>query len=307
MPEGPILAPSRGSGLLPRRLSGFIFEDAEQASAVQRVVPREPLPGEGVAIPVITGRPTAAWVAEGGRKPLSDASTSTLIMDPKKLAVIVPFSREFLRTDRVDLFGRLRPMIAEAFAYAFDVATVLGISTPFPDYLAETTHTVELGTAAQGSGGVYTDLVEALGLPPTTDSRFRVRAWLADTTAEVELLQAVDTSGRPLLTNGPTGDLGPNLIGRPFAYMEDLFQPIGANATWEANEGIRLMGFDPRRARWGVGSDIEYTLLQEATLVKADNSLLHLAQDNLAAIRAEAEYGWVVENVQSAVKVLDRA
>ena len=118
----PIVKSGVGTDLLPRDVADFIFERVAQTSAVQALVPEEPLTGAGKAIPVMTGRPVAGWVSEGGRKPVSDATMSTKVMDPKKLAVIVPFSKEYLRDSRINLMNYLRPQIAEAFAIAFDAA-----------------------------------------------------------------------------------------------------------------------------------------------------------------------------------------
>lgn len=305
--QNPILHSTRGGGLLPRQLSGFIFEDAERQSAIMQRAGREDLPMEGVSVPVITGRPTAGWVAEGNRKPLSNASVGVKVMDPVKLSTIVPFSEEWLRTDSVNLFERLRPLIAEAFAYAFDTATLLGVNTPFDNHLAETTNEVVLGTAAQADGGIYQDFVSAIGAVLNSSSpgrRNRITGWVVDDIIEPVLLGATDTQGRPLMVAGTDGGVGSTLIGRPWADTDALYSEAEAGPdTITAVEEVIAIGGDFRRAKWGAGGSIEYRLLDQATLAQSDGTLLHLAQENLAALRAEAWYGWVVENPQAFVRV----
>lgn len=302
----PIVSPGRGTDLLPRRLAGFIFEDAERGSVVQQLSRREDLPGSGVAIPVMTGRPVAGWVAEGGRKPVSDATVGTRLMDPKKLAVIVPFSREFLRNDRTNLFTMLRPKIAEAFAEAFDLAALLGVNTPFTRFAAETTNVVALGASTPAQGGVYKDLVNAIAAVASSGRRRRLTGWAFADTAEPILLGSVDANGRPILTQGE-GTIGNSLLGRPMGYTDALPAEVDNDAVLEGLEGTVGIAGDWRKTAYGVGSDIEYSISEEASIELANATVLHLWQDNLVALRAEAEYGWVMDDVQAMVRLRDAA
>lgn len=132
--------PAFGATLFPRQISDMIFEDVARTSIVQQLARRVNLPASGVAIPITTGKPTAAWVAEGGRKPASNATVSTKLMDPKKLVTIVVFSKEYLRSDPTKLFQMIRPQIAEAFGDAFDAAAIHGTNSPFADDLSAALH-----------------------------------------------------------------------------------------------------------------------------------------------------------------------
>lgn len=298
----PIVSPARGTDLMPRKLAGFIFEDAERDSVVQQLAQRTELPGSGVAIPVMTGTPTAGWVAEGGRKPVDDATVGTRIMDPKKLAVIVPFSEEFLRNDRTNLFTMLRPKIASAFSEAFDLAALLGVATPFTRYLAETTNEVELGTRPVAEGGTYRDLVDAIRAVAASGRRRRLTGWAFADEVEATILGSVDANGRPLLTPGD-GTVGNRILGRPMGYTDAL--PTPDNVAGGDLDGVVGIGGDWRKAAYGVGSDISYSISTEASIELANGTVLHLWQDNLVALRAEAEYGFVVDDVQAFVRILD--
>lgn len=56
------------------------------------------LPGRGLTIPVITGDPTAEWVAETGVKPVSNGTPGTKLMQAFKIAVIETFSKSSQET-----------------------------------------------------------------------------------------------------------------------------------------------------------------------------------------------------------------
>lgn len=289
MAEAAITRPAAGSSLLPRAISEMIFEDARADSAVMRLARRVPLPFAGVAVPFISGTVAAGWVAEGGRKPVSDATVGNLTIDPKKLSVIVPFSIEYLRSDTIDLLDELRPAIAEAFAVAFDAAALHGTSTPFTAYLAQTTNTREMGTAAAAAGGVYTDLVEGMRL--VVADGYRVRGFAFSDLAELDLIGAIGTDGRPLLVDVGDGAIGQRLLGRPVVFHE------GVGLTT-----VRGFGGDFSKAAWGAVGEIEYDVSEEATLTLTDASTINLWQDNMVALRAEAWYGWAVRDLNAFVR-----
>ena len=54
---------------LPSDISSEILQKTQDESAIMRLARRITLPGNGVTIPVISGDPTATWVAETGVKP----------------------------------------------------------------------------------------------------------------------------------------------------------------------------------------------------------------------------------------------
>lgn len=80
---------------LPEAVASEILAKTQEASAVMRLARRVDLPGNGLQIPVIVSDPTADWVTETGKKPVSNPEISKKIMQAYKLAVIVPFSMEF--------------------------------------------------------------------------------------------------------------------------------------------------------------------------------------------------------------------
>lgn len=288
-----------GPNLLPREITDLIFEDVARTSVVQQLAGRINLPRGGVTIPIVTGKPTAGWVSEGNAKPVSDAALDVKLMDPKKLAVIVLFSKEYIDSDNNLMFSQVRDQIREAFADAFDAAAIHGTNTPFTNYIAETSKSVELGTAAAGDGGVWADLVSGLKL--LTDDRKMLTGFAADPTAEPILMASVDGNGRPILVDTNSAGIGQRLLGRPVAFGE------GVGGGEVVDQDVRLVGGDWRKVKWGVGSDITFDVSKEASVKLADNSVVSLWQSNLIGVLAEVEYGFVVGDADAFVLYNDAA
>lgn len=286
------------SGFLSPDRSAPIFEAAARQSVVQRLVRRVPLGINGTEIPVVTGKIQAGWVAEGGQKPASEGSMSLKTITPKKIAAIAVVSAEVVRANPGGYMDQLRPQIGEAFATAFDAAALHGTSSPFGagNNLSATTKSVELGTTTAANGGTHGDIVAGLELL-VADGK-RLTGFAFDDTAEPLFLTSVDTTGRPLYVESPYDETAPaarsgRLIGRP-AFMGE---GVG-------NGTLQGFGGDWSQAAYGVVGGISYDVSTEAT-VTINGTLTSLWEHNLVAVRAEAEYGWLVNDVEAFVKYVD--
>jgi HK97 family phage major capsid protein len=295
------------SGFITPEQAGPIFQRAARASVVQRLAPQVPLGPSGVTVPVVTGRPTANWVAEGGRKPATKGATTPKSIVPKKVAAILVESKEVVRLNPGGYVRSAQNGLADAFALAFDYATLHNIggdgtgTGPFATYIDQTTSTVELGTASQGTGGTYADLVSGMAKVQShigpDGRRARLTGWAFDDVMEAALLLSVDTTGRPIYIDTPLTDTvalrGGRLIGRD-AYMGE------AVATPDATSVVGYAG-DWSQCAWGVIGGITYDISTQAT-VTINGALVSLWENNLVAILAEAEYGWLCNDPGNFVK-----
>jgi HK97 family phage major capsid protein len=297
------------AGFLDPAEAGPIFERAAQISVVQRLVRQVPLGINGTEVPVVTGRPSAAWVSEGGTKPASSGAMTLKTIAPKKLASIMVVSAEVVRANPGNYVATMRESLAEAFALAFDQAALhdagpdgTGGAGPFATYIDQTTKVQELGATPAANGGVYRELVAAIDNVVTdadaSGRRYRLNGWALDTVTEPTLLLSVDSNGRPLFVDTPFADTttarGGNLIGRP-AFMgegvstQDLTSVVGYGGDWS-------------QAAWGVIGGISYKVSTEAA-VTINGSLTSLFEHNLVAILAEAEYGFLCNDPEAFVKL----
>ncbi len=80
---------------------------------------------------VLTDGPGAYWVGEGERIKTSGATWIHPEIEAKKLAVIIPVTKEKLEDTTISVFEELKPEIAEAFYRAIDAACIFGTNSPF--------------------------------------------------------------------------------------------------------------------------------------------------------------------------------
>lgn len=280
-------------GFIKPEQAAPIFDEAMKSSVVQQLSRRVPLAASGVEFPIVTSKPTANWVGEGGKKPTTEAALGLVPMKPKKLAAIAVSSAEVVRADPGGYSATLRALLAEAFATAFDLATLHNIggdgtgTGPFDHYVAETAQKVDLGAS------LYDDLVS--GIDVLLKGKKRARGFAFDSMEETAFLAAKDTAGRPLFVEPHYTDTAQTVqSGRLLNRASFLGDGVG-------NGNVKGFVGDWTKTAWGVVGGITFDVSTQAT-VTINGELTSLWEHNLVAIRAEAEYGFVVADKDAFVK-----
>lgn len=270
---------NRSAITLPSDISTEILQKTQEESAVMKLAKQITLPGRGVTIPVITGDPEAEWVAETGEKPVSNPSLSTKLMSAYKIAVIEPFSKEFLR-DSASLYDALVKRLPACLAKTFD-ATVFGkVNAPgqnFDTFAGCDTHSIIASnnhTTYEGLVEAYTDVTENDGL---------LNGWVLSPKAKGILMAATDADGRPLFLNNASESAIGSILGSPVelskgAYVAGDPDVVGIAGDWS-------------QAVYGTVEGIQIDVSDQATL-KVGNDLVNLWQRNMIALRAEIEVGF---------------
>ena len=117
--------------------------------------------------------------------------------------------------------------------------------------------------------------------------------------------RATDSIGRPLFIDGTLTEVSSvitpgRVMGRP-AYLGDGIATDIVAGTPNTG-GIIGFGGDWSKAVWGVVGGITYDVSTEAT-VTLGTDLVSLWEHNLVAIRAEAEYGWLLQDKDAFVAI----
>lgn len=262
---------NRSNITLPADVSAEIIQKTQDASAVMSFARRVTLPGRGVAIPVITGDPDAEWVAETGKKPVSNSTLSTKILQPYKLAVIETFSMEFVR-DAKALYDALVARLPLALAQKFD-ATVFGnVTAPGSNF-----DTLGAVTAQSLGSDAYAALVAA-----DTDIASNggiANGWVIAPQGKGKLLGTVDTTGRPLFINNVADGGIPQILGASTkvakaAYKDDTVDTLGFVGDWT-------------QAIYGTVEGVQISISDQATVGE-----INLWEQNMVAVRAEIEIGF---------------
>ncbi len=286
------------SGFLNRDQSAAIFERAARSSAVQQLSPQIQLGANGQSIPIVTGKLSAGWVAEGAQKPASKGALALKNMDPKKIATIAVVSAEVVRANPGNYMNIIKNQVGDAFATAFDAAALHGTASPFSTFVAQTTKSVELGTSVQTAGGIHGDINAGLSL--LVNDGKRLSGFALDDRFEPLLNGAVDAAGRPIYIDSPVVEnAGPfrqgRLLGRSAFIGEGVYNATGS---------VLGFGGDWSQTAWGAVGGISYKVSTEAT-VTINGELVSLFENNLVAILAEAEYGWLVNDPQAFVEYVN--
>jgi len=259
---------------LPPEVAAEILAKTQEASAVMSLARQIQLPGRGVSIPVITSDPEAAWVGETDAKPVSNPSLSTKVMEPYKLAVIVPFSNEF-RRDAAALYDELVRRLPLALAAKFDATVIGAVQAPgsnFDTFAAATAQVIGTNTY-DGLVAADTDIATHGGI---------LNGFALSPQGKGVLLAAKDGTERPLFINSVAEGAIPMVLGAPVAINKGMY-----NATGKV---LGVAG-DWSQAMYGTVEGVVIDYSSDATLTSG-NTTINLFQQNMFAVRAEIEIGF---------------
>ena len=273
---------------LPTDIAQEVMQKTQEASAIMRLARRINLPGRGLTIPVITGDPEAAWVAETGAKPVSNPSLSQKVMQAYKLAVIVPFSDEF-RRDLPALYDAIVERLPGALALKFD-QTVMGAAVKpgenfdsFANCTAQSIVPAQGHTAYDGLVAAYADIAAHNGV---------LNGFGVSPAAMGILLASTDSVGRPLFTNG-VGEGNVNRILGASVYEGRGLYKAGAAGEGTAAGTPAVVGVagDWTQAMYGTVEGVQIRFADQTGLTIASEQV-NLWEHNMFAVRAEIEVGF---------------
>ena len=260
---------------LPAEVSAEIMQKVQLDSAVMKLAKRIDLPGRGASINVITSDPEASWVGETEAKPVSNPGVATKVMSAYKLAVIVPFSKEF-RRDAESLYNALVERLPRALAAKFD-ATVLTGSAPGSNFdtLASVTAQAIGSDAYGGLVAADTDVATNGGI---------MNGVVLSPQGKGILLASKDETGRPLFINSVAEGAVPMVLGARTELSKGAYKSGSPNV-------VGIVG-DWTQALYGTVAGVEISISEDATLDLGDGNVINLFQQNMFAVRAEIEVGF---------------
>lgn len=277
------------NGQVPTETATEMVGEIVQNSAVMQLAKAEEMTSPKKVISYLAGGVGAYWVGEGEKIQTSKPQWLEATIEAKKLGVIIPVSKEFLKWNQRDFFNEVRPLIAEAFYTKFDQAALFGTNTPYA-----AGHNILAAAAAAGNSVAHIDsepmyqqlnglvgLVEDAELDP--DAIATVRSLKQMFRGEL------DTTGRPIFTNGD-GTAPDNIVGLPIAYVN--------GKSFDKTKALAFAG-DWDYARFGILQDFEYSISTDATLstvVGEDGKPINLYERDLIALRVTAHFAFMVLN-----------
>lgn len=243
------------------------------------------LPGRGMQIPVISGDPEAAWVSETGLKPVSNPTLDKKVMQGHKLAVIVPFSDEFAR-DAASLYDALIARLPGVLAKKFDNTVFFGPSSGtlanFDDFSSVTGYALDTANKTAYDGLVTADVA-------ISEQGGTVTGFAFSPQGRGILLSAQDAQKRPLFINSVAEGAVPRILGAPTYFGSAAYKAGDSN-----NPDVVGFAGDWNHAMYGVVEGVRIDYSADATLTNG-NTTINLFQQNMFAVRAEIEIGFIAE------------
>ena len=118
------------TGNIPSGMAEEILSGVKAGSAFMQLAKAVPIDKPETKFTHMSGV-GAYWVDEAQRIETSKPTWLGINLRTKKLAVIIPTTKENLKHSMVDFFEMLKPEIVEAFHRKFDAAALGGIDNPF--------------------------------------------------------------------------------------------------------------------------------------------------------------------------------
>lgn len=275
------MAIKRNSITLPSQVSSEIIKTTQNESAIMKLAKKITLPGRGLTIPVITGDPTAEWVAEGAAKPVSEHTLSTKLMTGYKIAVIEPFTNEFKR-DTGALYDEMVGRLPGVLANLID-STVLG-ATAVPGANFDTFSSCTAQSILNANNGTYLGLVAAD--VDISEHNGIMNGLALGSAARGLLLSAADTTNRPLFLASASEGVVDKVLGVNTYFNKGIYKaPSGGKPAMVGIAG------DWSKAIIGIVNNIDISISDQATLTSGDTTI-NLWQQNMFAVRAEMEIGF---------------
>lgn len=270
------------SGFVPTEQAKNIMKDVARGSSVLRLSKVESMASDKKTFPVMAEGPGAYWVGEGERIQTSKAQWIFPEMEAKKLAVIIPVTKEKLKDTTIDVFAELREAIAEAFYTAIDAACIFGTNSPFKRNIYSAAVEAENYVVDGTSESLDLDVSDAMAL--VEDAGIDVNGFAAHYGVKNRLRKLRDNNGNALYVPG---------VDQNEFYASPI--EFSRNGSWDKTKADIVAG-DWTKSLVGIRDGLEYQVLTEATLqgtLDADGKPLSLAEQDMVAIKATMRLGYL--------------
>ncbi|KIL31311.1 phage major capsid protein [Bacillus subtilis] len=274
------------NGKVPTEQGTLVLKEFMTQSAVTKLAKYEEMSKPEKEFTYLASGPGAYWVGEGERIQTSKAQWLTAKMISKKLGVIIPVSKEFLRYSVTDFFTQMRQAIAEAFAIKFDQAALFGINSPFGEGISVFEKIQKSGNtiALNSLGNLYDELNGLMALVEDADKD--VNGFTTTRRFRQKLRGTKDGNGLPIF-NDATGGATQQALGLPIGYVD--------SKSWDYKKAA-LLAADWNYTRFGIPQGMEYKISEDATLTTAkgeDGAEINLFERDMVALRVTQQVGFM--------------
>lgn len=276
------------TGSVPTQFGGEIIKDVIENSKIMQLGVYEPMDKQKKTFDYLAKGPGAYWVGEGQRIETDKAEWLQVEMEAKKVGVILVASREMLQYSQTRFFEEMKPKIAEAFYKKFDEATILNVDNPFKQSIEQS---VVAADSVIVGGLTGENIIEVEG--KVEDEDFEPNAFISKRQNRTELRSATDGTG---VNEAPIYDRANNTLdGLPVVDLKSA----------EFDKGSIYAG-DFDQIRYGIPFGLNYAISEDSqlsTITASDGKPVNLFEQELIAIRATMDIGFMVVKDEAFAKI----
>jgi HK97 family phage major capsid protein len=277
------------SALIPLELGRAIIQEATDQSAVLSLGTVQRMSAGQQDTPVLSALPQASFIAGTAEpKPETEIRWTSLRIQAEEVAAVLPVPNNFLDDARFNIWGEIRPRLAEAVAKCVDNAIVSHVGAPpsFPagGILGAAAPPVQVEVPPDQPDVVQAisnamAFVEATGLDVTGS--------LARTTVRAALRNVRTTQGEWLVVQPTAGGGLASLWGLPLAYTKIGFTPA-ASPDLVVGDWTKLVV--------GLREDMRFDISTEGVLRNPATGAITVSafQDDVAIMRVFMRLGYAI-------------
>lgn len=274
-------------GTIPDKYNKLILEGVMENSKIMQLAKYEEMDSKEKKFEYFAKGPGAYWVGEGEKIKTSKPQWLSAKMVAKKLAVIVPCSREFLNYKMSNFFEEMKDKIAEAMYIKFDEAGIMNVDNPFPQSLDES---ATLAGNVINNGITYDNILameDAL-----SDSDYDVNAFVS-TKKNRSTLRNVHKIENGVIVESLYDKNNDTIDGYPVVNLKAL-------------EKGSLYAGDFDYMYYGIPYNMSYKISEEAqlsTLTNEDGTPVNLFEQELVALRVTMDVAFMIVKDEAFVKL----
>lgn len=271
-------------GAVPIEIAKDVVKNIVTESVAFRVCKHTPMSSDKKVLPVLKDTGSAYWVGEGEKIGTSIHNWDYPALEAKKLAVIIPFTKEKLDDTVINVMEEIKQGVADAFTRAIDGAIFFGTNSPFAN------NVVSIVDAAIVNKTNKLDIDISNAMSKVEDNDLSVSAVVAPNSIKGALRTLRDANNNALVV--PGGVTGQQI------YNTDIYIPT--SKVWDKSKADLIVG-DFTRSVIGTRQEIKYEVLDQATVGD-----INLAEQDLIAIKATMRMGFEIidKNAFSLIKTV---
>lgn len=256
---------TRDNNLVPTDISLAIIQDAPQASAAMALGRRVPMTTKTKTVTLLDVLPDAYWVnGDTGLKQTTNMGWRQKSTTAEELATLVVIPDSFADDADIDLWGEIRPRLAEAIGRKLDDAIFWGVEKP----ASWTDPYLYAGALAAGNTVTATSdltLDVAKAAEELAKDGVDINGFVTRPGFRWKLAQLRGSDGSPIWQPNVRDGLAGDLYGLPLAEQK--------NGAWRANY-VDLMLGDWDRLVVGIRQDITYSIHTDAVITNDSGQVI---------------------------------